>query len=230
MTESDRPEICIAAAFADAGVAVRLGCIAAEVAVREDDPATKSAVADLARRLADELAGTAVGELPVIAETRRAFRALGKDPSRYRPSSEALLRRVAQGKGLFNVNNLVDTNNLVSLTSRFPAGTYDLARLDGPFERGLELRIGRDGDSYEAIARGPFNLASLPVLCDARGPFGCPTSDSVRSMVTADCRRSLLVLSAFGEAEGLDDGLDLADETLQRYCDGVVTARWQVAP
>ena len=234
MTGSDRPEIRISEGFAEAGVAVRLGCLAARVAVREDDPATKEAVAGLARRLGDELAGAAVGELPGIAETRQAFRALGKDPSRYRPSSEALLQRVAQGKGLFNVNNLVDTNNVVSLTSRLPAGAYDVARLDGPFETGLELRVGRDGESYEAIARGPFNLANLPVLCDAHGPFGSPTSDSVRTMVTAGCRQTLLVLYAFGGASGLqaglDEALDIADESLRRYCDGEVTARWLVAP
>ena len=113
MTREDHPEIRISSGFAEAGVRVRLGCLTARVVVREDDPATKQAVSDLAVRLAEELAGTAVGELTVVAEARQAFRALGQDPSRYRPSSEALLRRIAQGKGLFNVNNLVDTNNLV---------------------------------------------------------------------------------------------------------------------
>lgn len=174
--------------------------------------------------------GSWPGPRSVVADVRQAFRALGKDPSRYRPSSEALLRRVAQGKGLFNVNNLVDTNNLISLTSRFPAGAYDLARLEGPFETGLDLRVGRDGETYEAIARGPFNLASLPVLCDGSGPFGSPTSDSTRTMVTADCRQALLVLYAFGRAQGLDTALDAAEQALQRYCDGEVTARWLVAP
>lgn len=230
MTESDRPNIRISADFAESGVAVRLGCLAARIAVREDDPATKQAVADLAERLGAELAGATVGELPAIAETRQAFRALGKDPSRYRPSSEALLRRVAQGKGLFNVNNLVDTNNLVSLASRLPAGAYDLARLDGPIETGVDLRVGRDGESYEAIARGPFNLAHLPVLCDAQGPFGSPTSDSARTMVTAECRHALMVLYAFGKVNGLDAALDTAEAALQSYCDGEVTARWLVAP
>ena len=123
----------------------------------------------------------------------------------------------------------MDTNNLVSLSSRIPAGAYDLARLDGPFETGLELRVGRDGESYEAIARGPFNLARLPVLCDAQGPFGSPTSDSVRTMVTGDCRHALLVLYAFGGAAGLEAALDTAEEALRRYCDGEVTARWKVA-
>ncbi|HEX9767766.1 MAG TPA: phenylalanine--tRNA ligase beta subunit-related protein [Kiloniellales bacterium] len=227
MTPDDHPEIRISPAFAGAGVTVRLGCLTARVAVREDDPATKAALADHALRLATELSGTTVGDLPGVAEVRRAFRALGKDPSRYRPSSEALLRRVAQGKGLFNVNNLVDTNNLVSLTTRFPAGAYDLARIEGALEAGLELRPGAAGDSYEAIARGPFNLANLPALCDALGPFGSPTSDSVRTMVTADCREVLLVLYAFGPAAGLERALDKAEDALRRYCDGEVTARWR---
>ncbi len=227
MPREDHPEIRLSPAFAAAGVTVSLGCLTARVAVREDDPATKEALAALALRLGAELSGTTVGDLPVVAEVRRAFRALGKDPSRYRPSSEALLRRVAQGKGLFNVNNLVDTNNLISLTSRFPAGAYDLARLDGAIEARLELRPGEAGDSYQAIARGPFNLANLPVLCDALGPFGSPTSDSVRTMVTAECREVLLVLYAFGPAEGLEAALDAAEDALRRYCDGEVTARWR---
>lgn len=230
MSPDDHPQIRISPVFAESGVAVHLGCLTAQVAVREDDPATKRAVADLAERLGTELAGATVGELPVIAEVRQAFRALGKDPSRYRPSSEALLRRVAQGKGLFNVNNLVDTNNIVSLTSRLPAGAYDLARIDGAFETGIALRVGRDGESYQAIARGPFNLAKLPVLCDASGPFGSPTSDSSRTMVSAECRATLLVLYAFGDGDGLEPALDAADEALRRYCDGEVTARWLVAP
>jgi DNA/RNA-binding domain of Phe-tRNA-synthetase-like protein len=234
MTREDHLEIRISSGFAEAGVRMRLGCLTARVVVREDDPATKQAVSDLAVRLAEELAGTAVGELTVVAEARQAFRALGKDPSRYRPSSEALLRRIAQGKGLFNVNNLVDTNNLISLTSRYPAGAYDLARLEGAFEKGLDLRVGHDGETYEAIARGPFNLANLPVLCDGFGPFGSPTSDSARTMVTADCREALLVLYGFGEAEGLDEALDAAldaaEDALRHYCDGKVTARWRAGP
>jgi len=230
MTVDTYPEIRLSPAFAEAGVTVRLGCLRARVAVRDDDPATNEALAAIAARLAGELAGTAIGELSGIAEARQAFRALGKDPSRYRPSSEALLRRVVQGKGLFNVNTLVDTNNLVSLESRLPAGAYDLARFVGAFETGLELRVGAEGDGYEAIARGPFNLANLPVLCDAQGPFGSPTSDSVRTMVTAACRETLLVVYAFGAApeqeERLAAALDSAERALGRHCDAAVTARW----
>jgi DNA/RNA-binding domain of Phe-tRNA-synthetase-like protein len=228
MTHAPHPEIRISPAFAAAGVQVRLGCLAARVTVRADDPATKAALAALAGRLAEELRGAVLAELPGIAEARRAFRALGKDPSRYRPSSEALLRRVAQGKGLFNVNNLVDTNNLVSLESRLPAGAYDLARIEGAFEAGLELRVAGPEDGYEAIARGPFNLSNLPALCDAAGPFGSPTSDSVRTMVSERCRETLLVLYAFDAAPGLEAALDAAEAALVRYCDAAVTARWRV--
>jgi DNA/RNA-binding domain of Phe-tRNA-synthetase-like protein len=229
MTPNDHPEIRISPAFAAAGVTVRLAGLTARVKVRDDDAATREALADLARRLEGELSGTAVGELSGVAEAREAFRALGKDPSRYRPSSEALLRRVAQGKGLFNVNNLVDANNLVSIGSRLPAGAYDLARIAGADETGLDLRVGGPGDGYQAIARGPFNLSNLPVLCDALGPFGSPTSDSERTMVTGACRETLLVLYAFGAAPGLEAALDTAEAALVRYCDGEVTARWQVA-
>ncbi len=224
MAETDAPRIAISPAFAEAGVAVRLGCLAAEVEVREDDPGAAEALARRVGELAQSLPGAALGELPGIAETRQAFRALGKDPSRYRPSSEALLRRVSQGKGLMSVNNLVDLNNLVSLESRMPAGSYDLDRIEGP----LTLRVGAEGEGYEAIARGPFNLANLPVLCDALGPFGSPTSDSVRTMVTPACRQALLVLHAFGAPERLEEALTMAEEGLRCACVGRSITRWKV--
>ena len=136
------PDMRIAPDFAAAGVAAALGWVTARVRVREADPDSAAALAGLARDLVEELGAGPVGALPVVARTRAAFRALGKDPSRYRPSSEALLRRVAQGKPLFAVNSLVDANNPV-LSSRFPAGAYDLAALPG----GIVLRIGRPGES-----------------------------------------------------------------------------------
>ncbi len=115
---TEKPDIRIAPDFAAAGVAAALGWVTARVRVREADPDSAAALAGLARDLAEELgAGPGgalpVGALPVVAGTRAAFRALGKDPSRYRPSSEALLRRVAQGKPPFAVNSLVDANNPV---------------------------------------------------------------------------------------------------------------------
>ena len=132
-------EITIAGDFAAAGVAVALGCIECGVEVACQTAALDAALTEEAARRAEALAETPAAEVPEVAATRRAYKALGKDPSRYRPSSEALLRRVAQGKGLFNVNNLVDTNNIVSLTSHLPAGAYDLARIDGANQLGENL-------------------------------------------------------------------------------------------
>ncbi|MEE8145828.1 MAG: phenylalanine--tRNA ligase beta subunit-related protein [Kiloniellales bacterium] len=223
---SESPEILISPAFAASGVNVALGCLTARVSVREDDPDTTAALSRLSAELAAEIGERPVGERPVIAQVRAAFRALGKDPSRYRPSSEALLRRVAQAKPLFTVNNVVDTNNLVSLASQLPSGTYDLESLAAP----IELRVAGTDEAYEAIARGPFNLENLPVLYDARGPFGSPTSDSVRSMITARTSQVLLVLYAFGETGVLDSALDRAEEGLRSYCAGEIEERWTVHP
>jgi DNA/RNA-binding domain of Phe-tRNA-synthetase-like protein len=133
---------------------------------------------------------------------------------------------VAQAKPLFTVNNVVDANNLVSLASQLPSGTYDLERLAAP----IELRVAGTDEAYEAIARGPFNLENLPVLYDARGPFGSPTSDSVRSMITARTSQVLLVLYAFGETGVLDSALDRAEEGLRSYCAGEIEERWTVHP
>jgi DNA/RNA-binding domain of Phe-tRNA-synthetase-like protein len=220
------PEIRIDPGFAEAGVEVALGCVTARVAVRADDPASAAALARLAETLAPGLGQGPVGELPVVARSRAAFRALGKDPSRYRPSCEALLRRVAQAKPLFAVNSLVDANNLVSLETQLPAGCYDLAVLKGR----LALRVGRPGESYEAIGRGPFNLENLPLLCDAEGPFGSPTSDSVRTMITPAAETALLVLYAFGGSDGLEAALDAAETALKTCCAADIETREIVRP
>lgn len=109
---------------------------------------------------------------------------------------------------------MVDVNNLVSLRSGWSIGAYDLAALAPP----VTLRRGRAGESYEAIGRGPLNLEGLPLLADAAGPFGSPTSDSARSMIVAGTRNLLMVLFGFGAAEGLEAALAFAVESLPRYC------------
>lgn len=188
----------IADELAASGVAVRLGWLSAAVEV---GPADEVLVADLRAAAAAPASrfddgrpdGKRPQDVPAVAATRAALKALGKDPSRYRPAAEALLRRVAQGKGLATVNNVVDVNNLLSLETGFSIGTYYLARLAPP----LLFRRGRPGESYEGIGRGPLNLEGLPVFVDAQGPFGSPTSDSARSRVDAGTTRILMVLIGF---------------------------------
>ncbi len=207
-------DIGISPDFAEAGVAVRLGCIQARVAVAKGGAKLGQALKLQAELRVESLERRAVAEIPAIAAARQAFKALGKDPSRYRVSSEALIRRLNQGKALYRINTVVDTNNLVSLHTGMSAGSYRIGALVAP----LVFRKAVAGESYEAIGRGPFNLENLPVLADAQGPFGSPASDSERAMITLDSETVLMVIYDFGEAKGLTRAMDFAADCLTSYC------------
>ena len=150
---------------------------------------------------------------PQIHAVREAYKALGKDPARYRGSAEALLRRVVQGKGLPLINNVVDIINLVSVESLLPLGLYDLEKVREP----IVFRAGRAGETYKGIGKYDLNLEGLPVFCDALGPFGSPTSDSERTMVTAAAKKILLVIISFGGREGIERWTVRAMDLLTRY-------------
>lgn len=160
--------------------------------------------------------------IPQIAAMRQAYKALGKDPSRYRGSAEALLRRVLSGKGLYQINSVVDINNLVSLESLNRAGAYDLEKITPP----IELRVGAAGESYKGIGKDLINIESLPVFADTEGPFGSPTSDSERAMVGLETKRILMVVFSFTGPDGLERWTYRAGELLRQYCggDGIETS------
>ena len=208
------PKITISDRIAGAGVVVTLGIVRARVQVREGDEALGSLLDEVAERRKAEMGDAPASQVPQIAATRQAYKTLGKDPSRYRPSAEALTRRVLQGKGLFRVNNVVDVNNLVSLETGHCAGTYDLDRLAAP----VVLRAGAAGESYEAIGRGPLNIEGLPLLADAHGPFGSPTSDSERTKIGFDTTSLLMVLYGFGGEADVSAVLERTLGLLELYC------------
>ncbi len=165
----------------------------------------------------------AVLESPQILATRVAYKALGKDPARYRGSAEALLRRVIAGKGLPQINAVVDTINLVSVESRLPVGLYDLAQVKGD----IVFRAGRAGESYKGIGKYDLNLEGLPVFCDALGPHGSPTSDSERTMVTSETKQVLAIIISFGGNEGLERWTQRMVNLFEQYasakeCEAVV--------
>jgi len=135
-----------------------------------------------------------------VETTRKAYKALGKDPSRYRGSAEALLRRVVAGKGLPEINSVVDVINLVSLESRLPVGLYDLGHIVGE----IIFRAGRAGETYKGIGKYDLNLEGLPLFSDDAGPHGSATSDSERTMVTAATNQVLAVIISFSGVEGLE--------------------------
>jgi DNA/RNA-binding domain of Phe-tRNA-synthetase-like protein len=147
-----------------------------------------------------------------LEASRAIYKALGKDPSRYRISSDSLFRRLIKNKGMYYVNNVVDINNIISLKTLWSVGAYDLDAIKGDIVYG----VGTD-EVYEGIGRGVLNINKLPVLIDDFGPFGSATSDSLRTMVTDKTKRVMMVVHAFGEAEGLDDTLDEMKLYLENY-------------
>lgn len=127
-----------------------------------------------------------------VAAVRTMYKRVGLDPTKTRPSSEALLRRVRRGDTLPRINSMVDVCNWCSLEFQLPYGLYDAARIDGD----VELRIGREGESYPGIRKDDVNVGGRITLADTIGPFGNPTSDSARTMVTTATTRALLVVFA----------------------------------
>jgi len=155
-------------------------------------------------------------ESPQIVAARAAYKALGKDPARYRGSAEALLRRVVAGKGLPQINSVVDVINLVSVESRLPVGLYDLAHVTGE----IVFRAGLAGETYKGIGKYDLNLEGLPLFADNAGPHGSPTSDSERTMVRAATKEVLAVIVSFGGSENLDRWTQRLAALLQQYASG----------
>ncbi len=165
----------------------------ADVTVQEQ-PAVWQETAQVAAALRATHAGKLPSEIAGLQEARELYKSFGMDPSRHRPSSEALLRRVLQDKELYRLDSAVDCCNLASLTYLLPIGLYDLACVEGD----VQLRTGLDGEHYEGIRKGPVNLGGRLGLFDARGGFGSPTSDSARTSVGTSTRDVLAVIMATG--------------------------------
>lgn len=163
------------------------------------------------------------GDVPETADARSLYKSLGIDPTKTRPSNEALLRRVLKGEALYRINTLVDAINLVSLRTHLPFGLYDAARVVPP----VTLRRGRPGEAYEGIRKGEVHVDGRPVLVDAGGPFGNPTSDSARTMITTETHDALITAYAPPEWDDrrIDAVLDGTIEIVSRTCGGTVEAR-----
>ena len=179
----------------DPGIAplVRLGLAWGEpVAVGPAAPALLAEMEALGAELAARHAGRAPSDIPGLAPARDLYRAFGLDPTRTRPSSEALLRRALLGKPLPRVLSAVDVCNLCSLRFLLPIGLYDTAKIRG----GIRLRRGLPGESFEGIRKDAVHLGGRPTLADEDGAFGNPTSDSLRTSVTEATRALLVVIFA----------------------------------
>jgi DNA/RNA-binding domain of Phe-tRNA-synthetase-like protein len=193
-----------------------LGCVSASVEAGEAPAGLGDELRACEERIVKLPEPRAVLEATQILATRAAYKALGKDPARYRGSAEALLRRVIAGKGLPKINVVVDASNLVSVESRMSIGLYDLEHVSGD----IVFRAGRAGETYKGIGKYDLNLEGLPVFCDALGPHGSPTSDSERTMVTASTKKVIAVIISFGGAEGLDRWTERLGALFALYASG----------
>jgi DNA/RNA-binding domain of Phe-tRNA-synthetase-like protein len=203
-----------------------LGCVTAQAEAR---PSSAEMIEEIRARQRDVLKPPdprAVLESPQIAATRAAYKALGKDPARYRGSAEALLRRVIAGKELPLINAVVDATNLVSVESRLPIGLYDLTRVSGD----IVFRVGRAGETFKGIGKYDLNLEGLPVFCDALGPHGSPTSDSERTMVTSETRDVLALIVSFAGPDGLQRWMQRLSDLLERHASGNSLERQTIGP
>ena len=193
---------------------LRLGCIEADVNVCEISGELLTEMNAQIQQISQSLAIESISKIPTISASRKAYKACGKDPARYRLSAEALLRRVVSGKGLYHINNVVDQLNLVSITTGFSIGGYDADLIQG----NIVFGIGRSDEPYSGIGRGELNIENLPVFRDDLGAFGTPTSDSSRTEVSEQTSRFLMILIDFEGDRKLDEAMQLAERLLKNYC------------
>ena len=155
-------------------------------------------------------------EMSGIAATRRVYKACGKDPSRYRPASEQLIRRMLQGKELYQIDTLVDLINLASIRFGYSIGGFDASKFVGDT---LTLGIGRAGEPYEGIGRGMLNIEGLPVYRDAEGGVGTPTSDNERTKITLATRHLVVLINGYdGNEEQVRANAEFILDLVRRYC------------
>jgi DNA/RNA-binding domain of Phe-tRNA-synthetase-like protein len=158
------------------------------------------------------------GETPPVARARELYRKFGLDPTRVRPSSEALARRIRKGEALPRINSLVDVANALSVQLQVPVGLYDLDKVKGDE---LVIRLGRDGEGYEGIGKEHVNVAGRICVADAEGPCGNPSADSARTMITTDTEQAAWIY--FLPVD--DDAIDRTAELVAVFGRGLVRMR-----
>lgn len=192
-----------------------LGCIRASVKVESSNDELLKQL-DIYSNNLKKIKLEDIPSLNRIKDAREVYKNLGKSPSKYRVSSEALMRRILQGKDLYKINNIVEINNLISLESYFSVGSYNIENISFP----VVLTVGEEGEKYKGIGKESVNIASLPVLMDNIGAFGSPTSDSERCMITNDVKEILMCIYSFTGEDKLKDYLNQAKKLLEIYADG----------
>lgn len=189
--------------------------IEAEVANRPTPQPLWDEITRMAASMGELMEIADINRRPAIAATRATYKACGKDPNRYRPSQEQLNRRVVRGLGLYSIDAVVDSFNFLSLKSGYPIGAFDMDKIEGDE---LTFGVGREGEPYNGIGRGELNIEGMPVLRDAAGGIGTPTSDNERTKVEATTCRLLVTIHVFAPELPIDETIAEATRLLTDYC------------
>ena len=199
------------------------GAILAEVKNSATTPQLWAEIERIASVLRNNYTTDTIKEQSGIAATREAYRKAGKDPSRYRPACEQLARRILQGKDLYSIDQLVDFGNLVSLYCGYSTAMLDADKIKG---ENITLGIGTAGEPYEGIGRGVLNIENLPVYHDEEGGFATPTSDSVRTMISPETKRILLIINCYdGNQSALEDVLNYSRKGLKNFANALESTK-----
>ena len=190
-------------------------CVEAEVVNSDYNSELWEEVHAISEQFRNELTTETLKDISGIAATRRVYRACGKDPSRYRPASEALIRRILQGKKLYQIDTLVDLINLASIAYGYSIGGFDADEMVGGQ---LTLGIGKADEPYEGIGRGLINIEGLPVYRDKIGGVGTPTSDHERTKITAQTTHLLVLINGYdGNEDRVRANALYIQELLRKY-------------
>lgn len=190
-------------------------CVEAEVVNSDYNSELWEEIHAISERFRAELTTETLKDVSGIAATRRIYRACGKDPSRYRPASEALIRRILQGKKLYQIDTLVDLINLASIVYGYSIGGFDADKMLG---EQLTLGIGKADEPYEGIGRGLINIEGLPVYRDEIGGVGTPTSDHERTKITAQTTHLLVLINGYdGKEDSVRANALYIQELLRKY-------------
>lgn len=173
-------------------------------------------IEELGRRYKQKLTTESLKDMSGIAATRKAYRSCGKDPSRYRPASEALIRRLLQGKELYQRDTLVDLVNLASIAYGYSIGGFDADKFQGDT---LTLGVGKAGEPYEGIGRGTINIEGLPVYRDQIGGVGTPTSDNERTKMEMNTTHLIVLINGYdGNEANVRANAEYIQTLLKKYC------------
>lgn len=202
---------------------IKLGIINIKNVLVTDEKTAYNEILNCAAEYAEQYQNTNISEIPGIANSRSLFRSIGMDPTKHRPSSEALLRRALKGKDYFSINTLVDIGNWCSLDFLLPICVYDTDKTEGNFK----VRLGKEDESYLGHNNRQVNLHNRFLVADKNGPFGSPITDSIRTAVDTNTKNVILIMfTPLGyDVQLLKKQLNIFAERVFSICGGTITAK-----